>query len=139
LIERLTPLFADAARLTPEEYDARFDELLGFTHDTRPLSARERKNLEAERWEHAPWTAAVALDRLAAAPFPKLVISGGWGGDNDLPRHRAGRAFTAVCEVLRRRLDAESAVISGAGHAIPRAGAPYNDRLAAFLASARRG
>lgn len=140
LIARLTPLFTNAAGLTPEEYDAQFDASVGMPHDPVPSAGgRVGKNLDAARMEQAPWLADIALDTLAAAPFPKLVISGGWGGDSDTPVHRSGRAFTAVCDVLERRLHAERAVIRGAGHGIPRTGQPYNDRLRAFLAAAYRG
>jgi pimeloyl-ACP methyl ester carboxylesterase len=138
VIGQLRPLFDDPAHFIPEEYDAQFDERLGFAHEPQPRSPQEQKNLEAARWEHAPWSVEIALDQLTAAPFPKLVISGGWGGATATPMHRAGRAFTAVCDTLERRLDAARAVITGAGHAIPRTGTPYNDRLAAFLASAPR-
>jgi pimeloyl-ACP methyl ester carboxylesterase len=74
--------------------------------------------------ERAPWEAEIPLDELEATPFPKLVVSGG---------HHA--AFDAVCDVLERRLDAERAVVPGAGHSIPRAPG-YNERLVAFLDAA---
>lgn len=59
---------------------------------------------------------------LGAAPFPKLVVSGG---------HSA--AFDAVCDVLELRLDARRAVLPGAGHSIPRVGEPLNALIAAFV------
>ncbi len=77
------------------------------------------------RVERYPWEADVPLAALAAAAFPKFVVSGG---------HHA--AFDAVCDVLERRLGAERAVITGAGHSVQRAGAPFNERLEAFLRSA---
>ena len=54
--------------------------------------------------------AEIPLDRLAAARFPKLVISGA---------HHP--AFDAVCDVLEQRLPAERAVLPGAGHSLARA------------------
>ena len=54
--------------------------------------------------ERPPWEAEIPLDELAAAPFPKLVVSGA---------HNA--AFDAVCDVLEERLGAERAVLPGAG------------------------
>ncbi|MGH3092961.1 MAG: alpha/beta fold hydrolase [Gaiellaceae bacterium] len=72
-----------------------------------------------------PWEAEIPLDDLAAAPFPKLVVSGG---------HQA--ASDAVCDVLEERLGAERAVIPGAGHSVQRTGAPFNERLEAFLDAA---
>lgn len=77
------------------------------------------------RVERYPWEADVPLAALAAAAFPKLVVSGG---------HHA--AFDAVCDVLERRLGAERTVITGAGHSVQRAGAPFNEHLEAFLRSA---
>jgi pimeloyl-ACP methyl ester carboxylesterase len=72
--------------------------------------------------ERPPWEAEVPLDALAATPFPKLVISGGHSP-----------AFEAVCDTLTERLDARRAVIEGRGHTVPSTGAPYNERLGAFL------
>lgn len=72
--------------------------------------------------ERPPNEAEIPLDDLAAAPFPKLVVSGG---------HSA--AFDAVCAVLEERLGAERAVLPGAGHSIPRLGEPFNERLVEFL------
>jgi len=67
------------------------------------------------------WEADIPLDALAAAPFPKLVVSGD---------HNA--AFEAVCDVLEERLAAERAGLPGAGHSIPRAPG-FNDLLADFI------
>ena len=59
---------------------------------------------------------------LAEARFPKLVVSGA---------HNA--ALDAVADVLVARLGADRAVIPGGGHSIPGLGAPFNERLEAFL------
>lgn len=75
--------------------------------------------------ERPPWEARIPLAALAATRFPKLVVSGG---------HHA--AFDAVCDVLEQRLGAQRAVIPGAGHAVQRAGEPFNLLLDAFLRSA---
>ena len=75
--------------------------------------------------ERYPWEAQPPLDELAATPFPKLVVSGG---------HSA--AFDAVCDVLVERLDAERAVLPGAGHSVQRLGEPFNELLAAFVEQA---
>jgi pimeloyl-ACP methyl ester carboxylesterase len=78
--------------------------------------------------ERYPWTAEPPLDELAAAPFPKLVVSGAHSP-----------AFDAVCAVLDDRLGAERAVLPGAGHSVQRLGAPFNDLLAAFVERAESG
>jgi pimeloyl-ACP methyl ester carboxylesterase len=75
--------------------------------------------------ERLPVEAAVNLAALRAAPFPKLVVSGG---------HHP--AFEAVCDVLERELDAKRALVTGAGHSIPRVGEPFNEVLERFLAAA---
>jgi pimeloyl-ACP methyl ester carboxylesterase len=72
--------------------------------------------------ERPPWEAEVPLARLASTAFPKLVISGGHSP-----------VFDAVCDVLAERLGAHRAVVAGRGHTIPSTGAPYNERLHAFL------
>ena len=75
--------------------------------------------------ERAPWEAEPPLDELAAAPFPKLVVSGAHSP-----------AFDAVCDVLVERLGAQRAVLPGAGHSVQRLGEPFNELLAAFVESA---
>ena len=74
--------------------------------------------------ERGPWEAEIPLDELAAAPFPKLVVSGA--------HHEA---FDAICDVLVKRLGAEHAVLPGAGHTVQRAPG-FNDVLANFLSRA---
>jgi pimeloyl-ACP methyl ester carboxylesterase len=83
--------------------------------------------LRAYRAEAIPWTLALPLDALAAAPFPKLVIS----GDHS-------PAFEAVCDALAEHLDAERARVTGAKHTTPHVGAAFNERLEAFLDAAER-
>jgi hypothetical protein len=75
--------------------------------------------------ERPPWEAEPPLDELAAAPWPKLVVS---GAHSD--------AFEAVCDVLELRLGAERAVLPGAGHSIPRLGEPFNALLESFVGRA---
>src|SRR5690242_8947187 len=72
--------------------------------------------------ERPPWEADPPLDALAAAPWPKLVVSGAHS-----------EAFDAVCDVLEERLGAERAVLPGAGHSVPRLGEPFNEVLTAFV------
>lgn len=93
-----------------------------------PLSRELERGARLLLVERGPWEAEIPLDRLAAAPFPKLVVSGG---------HDAG--FDAVCDVLEERLGAERAVIRGAGHGVQRTGEPFNERLERFLSAAERG
>jgi pimeloyl-ACP methyl ester carboxylesterase len=78
--------------------------------------------------ERPPWDARIPLDELAAAPFPKLVVS----GDHN-------PALDAVCDVLEQRLEAERAVIPGSGHNVPLTGPPFNDALTRFVERAEAG
>lgn len=91
----------------------------------RPLSASLLRGAATLANERLPDEAEIPLDVLAAAPFPKLVVSGG---------HAA--PFDAVCDVLERRLPAERAVIVGRGHAVQMTGQPFNEQLATFISSA---
>ena len=61
------------------------------------------------------------LAELAAATFPKLVVSGG---------HHTG--FDTMCADLARRIGGEHAVVAGAGHEIQFAGQPINEALLAL-------
>ena len=74
--------------------------------------------------ERGPWEAQIPLDALAAAPFPKLVVSGG---------HHAG--FDAVCDVLVERLGAGRLVLPGYGH-MPHRHPDFNEALAEFVTEA---
>ena len=87
-----------------------------------PALLRGAKMLANERM---PDEAEILLNVLAAASFPKLVISGG----HSVP-------FNAICDVLERVLPAERAVIPGRGHAVQMTGGPFNERLAAFTEAA---
>ena len=64
------------------------------------------------------WHADLPLEELAAAPFPKLVVSGG---------HSAG--FDAICDDLAERIRASRAVVEGAGHEVQFTGPAINDVL----------
>jgi pimeloyl-ACP methyl ester carboxylesterase len=87
--------------------------------DVSPALLQGARTLMVERY---PWTAEIPLDELAAAPFPKLVVSGAHSGP-----------FDAVCDVLEEHLRAERAVLPGAGHAVQLLGEPFNDLLADFV------
>ena len=74
--------------------------------------------------ERVPWEAVIALEELAAATFPKLVVSGSHS-----------EAFEAVCDALEEGLGAERQVVEGTGHSIPRAPG-FNEALTDFLTRA---
>jgi pimeloyl-ACP methyl ester carboxylesterase len=124
LIAELSAFFA-AGPHAPAAYLRGFLAVVGS--DIRlpePLPPDLEQGAHAAIAERPPWEAEIPLDDLAAAPFPKLVISGA---------HHP--AFDAVCDVLEERLGAERAVLPGAGHSIPRAPG-YAEQLRAFLEAA---
>lgn len=127
-VERAEGLWAQGPD-EPVAFLERFLELVGSPALAGPGPIRASPELEQGarllRTERPPWEAEIPLEALAAASFPKLVVSGG---------HDA--AFDAVCDVLEGRLSAERVVIPGAGHGVQRAGAPFNQRLEAFLTAA---
>src|ERR671923_415411 len=88
---------------------------------SEPLPPSLERGARILQVERGPWEAEIPLDALAAAPFPRLVFSGG---------HHP--AFDAVCDVLEQRLVAERDVLRGHGHSVQRAGRAFNDRLERF-------
>ncbi|HYG67290.1 MAG TPA: hypothetical protein VD838_06510, partial [Anaeromyxobacteraceae bacterium] len=64
------------------------------------------------------WYPDLPLAELAAARFPRLVVSGG---------HGAG--FEAICDELAERIGASRAVVKGAGHEVQLTGPPLNAGL----------
>jgi len=86
--------------------------------------ARGARHVQRER---PPWEADVPLDDLAAASFPKLVIS----GDHS-------PAFERLCDVIAQRIGARRETVAGRNHTIPATGAPYNALLDRFLGEAEQ-
>lgn len=120
-VEEFLAGLSDAPR-DPRGYLEFFLPLIGSAlTPPMPLPPDLEAGARAALAERPPHEAEIPLAALAAAPFPKLVVSGG---------HSA--AFDAVCDVLERELRAQRAVVPGAGHSIPRAPA-YNATLTAFL------
>lgn len=106
----------------PREYLEFFLPLVGSAIQIPdPLPPQLEQGARAAMAERLPSEAVIPFDELGAAPFPKLVISGG---------HHA--AFDAVCDVMEERLGAERAVLPGAGHSLPRAPG-YNEVLVSFV------
>jgi pimeloyl-ACP methyl ester carboxylesterase len=120
----------------PAEYRLRFLRAFGFDPSEEPLEGADLEAARSSMTERTPDEAQIPLDQLAAAPFPKLVVRGAWDIAPQQARERAGHAFGAVCDVLERRLRAESVTFAGAAHNPQFLGAPFNERLAAFWRSA---
>jgi pimeloyl-ACP methyl ester carboxylesterase len=119
-------LYRRGREIPPREFLRLFREGVHSTHETpEQLPDWLERGARHVMHERPPWEADVPLEHLAAAAFPKLVISGGHSP-----------VFEAVCDGVADGIGAERAVIAGRGHTIPGTGAPYNERLHAFLSSA---
>ena len=125
LVAELAPLWP--TDLPPEEFLRRFVETIGAVYSApSPLPPEMEASVRAMMVERAPWEAVIPFTELVRAPYPKLVVSGGHS-----------EAFDAICDALEAGLEAERAVVEGAGHSIPRAPG-FNDVLLDFLARATR-
>ena len=87
-----------------------------------PLPPALEQGVRTTMMARPPGEAEIPLDALRSTSFPKLVTSGG---------HHP--VFEAICDVLHRELQTQRAIIRGAGHNVPFTGAPFNERLEAFL------
>jgi pimeloyl-ACP methyl ester carboxylesterase len=106
----------------PEAFLRGFLQTVGSSLDPpSPLPPELAQGARTLVVERGPWEAEIPLDLLAAAPCPKLVVSGA---------HHA--AFDAICDVLEQRLPAERAVLPGYGHAVQRH-PEFNAVLADFV------
>jgi pimeloyl-ACP methyl ester carboxylesterase len=118
-------LYARAHDLAPLDFLRAFRGGVGSTHETPPQLAGELlRGAELCMTERPPWEAEPPLAALRAAPFAKLVISGGHSP-----------VFEAICDSLTDQLDARRGTVAGRGHTIPATGEPYNALLAAFLSA----
>jgi anti-anti-sigma factor len=121
-------LYGAASTLAPLDFLRAFRGGVGSTHETPPeLEGELLAGVRLLTRERPPWEADPPFDALAAAGFPKLVISGAHSP-----------VFERVCDIVAERIGAERAVVSGRGHTIPSAGAPYNERLCSLLAAGER-
>ena len=114
----------------PSDPDAFLREFLVSVGGRLPPGRFSERMLQGARTlmvERPPWEAQPPLDELAAAPFPKLVVSGGWSD-----------AFEAVCDVLVARLGAERVTIPGSTHSPQRLGEPFNEVLDDFVTRAEQ-
>jgi pimeloyl-ACP methyl ester carboxylesterase len=121
-------LYEHAQDFAPREFLRAFRGGVGSTHETpQQLGGELLAGARLCMRERPPWEAEPPLDALRAAPFSKLVISGGHSP-----------VLEAVCDALARQLDARRETIVGRGHTIPATGEPYNALLHSFLAEHQR-
>jgi pimeloyl-ACP methyl ester carboxylesterase len=121
-------LYSSAGSFAPLEFLRAFRGGVGSTHETPDeLDGELLDGVRLLMRERPPWEAEPPLELLRDAPFPKLVLSGGHSP-----------MFEAVCDALAAGIGAQRGVIAGRGHTIPATGAPYNERLLAFLRESER-
>jgi pimeloyl-ACP methyl ester carboxylesterase len=122
-------LFSHAEDIPSEDFLRLFRGGAGSAYGTPDQLPEELLHgVELLKRERPSWEAEIPLDRLAAADFPVLVLS---GGHSD--------AFEAVCDSLAGAVGAEREVIDGRGHTVPSTGAPYNECLESFMRSVDSG
>lgn len=118
-------LYASGRSDDPEAFLRRFLAAVGSSFDPpSPLSPDLEQGARALMVERGPWEASIPLRALAAAGFPKLVVSGA---------HHP--AFDAICDVLERELPAERLVLPGFGHTV-QLHPEFNAALAEFVVRA---
>jgi pimeloyl-ACP methyl ester carboxylesterase len=116
-------LYSRAGELEPIEFLRAFRGGVGSSHATpSQLEGELLHGAELAMRERPPWEAQPPWRQLRAAPFPKLVLSGGHS-----------TVFEAVCDAVAEQLGAQRAILTGRGHTIPATGEPYNRRLETFL------
>jgi pimeloyl-ACP methyl ester carboxylesterase len=110
-------------QLPDEQWVFRFLRAVGTDPDALPpeVAAALVSLTPIVRRGRPPWQTELPLVELAAATFPKLVVSGG---------HSAG--FDAICDELAAQIGASRAVIAGAGHEVQFTGQPLNEALLAL-------
>lgn len=118
------------------EYRTRFLQNFGFPAPRDELEGKALAAAETSWHERPPPEAEIPLADLAKAPFPKLVVRGGWDKAPPLAQQRAGLLFSRVCDILVRELGAESAVFPGVAHRPQELGEPFNELLRDFWSRA---
>ncbi len=123
-------LWTAAPTLTPPQFVLGFARLFdpAAVETSEEWSPQRLRSVQATMREPPPTTAPLDLAGLAATPFPKLVVTGGWHA-----------AFEAVGDVLAARLPAQRLVIAGGGHGAHHRQEPFNAQLRALWQQAEAG
>jgi pimeloyl-ACP methyl ester carboxylesterase len=105
---------ARAPATTPQEWLRASTEAVGMA-PFPPTPVRLRAAATAMR-ERPCGEAEVPVARLAAAPFPKLVVSGTWEAAPAAYRETAGDALVACARVVAEEIHADTLFVAGASH-----------------------
>lgn len=113
----------DATGMSDREWLIRF--FVVFGEDPPPegtLTMLDTHVPAFRRFVRRPWQIELPVDDLAAATFPRLVVSGGHDS-----------AFERLNDALALAIRSERAVVAGAGHEVQMTGAHFNGVLERFL------
>jgi pimeloyl-ACP methyl ester carboxylesterase len=113
--------------LPDDEWVVRFLKAVGSNPDEFPpeFLAAAVPLVPVVRRARPMWSPGLPLAELAAASFPKLIITGG---------HSDG--FDAICDDLAERIGAPRAVLTGARHEVQFTGTALNEALLDLWSSA---
>lgn len=129
-VAALIEVFAKADPTQPEIFAAEFLSVMrGQRVQPRPVSEESRQGILAMLTEARTWDVNLDVSPLAAAPFPKLIVSGGWQP-----------AFEVICDTLAERMKAQRVVIRGRGHSPHDAedGRPFNTAWLGLIGASER-
>jgi pimeloyl-ACP methyl ester carboxylesterase len=150
MMTRVGAELAIASDFAPDVFFGRFLQAMGYDLETLRLAdwaqaATGRRSpslaeMRTSMYQRLPWNAVLDLDALAAAPFPKLAVTGGWDTASERTRASTGAALQATSHVIAQRIGAAEAEIPGTLHT-PHREQPeaFNTCLRAFLGAASLG
>jgi pimeloyl-ACP methyl ester carboxylesterase len=93
-----------------------------FGFDVPAFTPRRLRATRTAMAERPAWEAEIPLAPLAAADFPKVVVTGAWDEANPRYREAAGLALTACGAFVAERIGARLVRVPGADHF------PHRDR-----------
>ncbi len=126
-VARLASAHATGPNLTPKEFLRRFAAAHGEELPADfALEGAHRKGVNATRLSPNPATAPIAVERLATATFPKLIVSGSWIPEMD-----------ATCDRVAPLIGAERATFPGTGHSPQQQEERFNELLLKIFAAAK--
>jgi len=138
LVRRLRAVYPAPPDTDPDRFYADFCAAFGLERpDPGMLTPEDEHSIRASMGERPSWEAELPLAELAAAPYPKLVVSGNWDDTPPEARELGGAAMNAVCDALAEAIGSQREVFPGAGHN-PQLSvyAAFNERLASFVDAA---
>jgi len=116
----------------PSDYKLRFRHAFGFDAQPEELTGADLEAARSSWHERPPWEAEIPFDDLRGLRV--LVVRGNWEDAPPRARESGRAALHAVCDVLERKLEAESATLADA-HNPQLLGTPFNDCLRSFWES----